>query len=67
MRSAAQLPAHWVPMDAGSNCVLVPLPRTEDPRIWERVEERICESLLDFDLLSVERVQNLPLWRKYST
>ena len=67
IKTAAQLPAHWVPMDARSNCVQVPLPRTEDPTLWERVEERISDSLPDFDLLSVERVQNLPLWRKYST
>ena len=33
----------------------------------ERVEARVAESLPDFALVGMERVQNKALWRKYST
>jgi|EP01047_Picozoa_sp_COSAG01_P024803 hypothetical protein len=61
----AELPAHWTPQRV--NCTRVPISREEDAELWERVEKRTVESLPDFALVGMERVQNRALWHKYRT
>ena len=36
-----------------------------EPQLWQRIQSRIDESLPDYQLGAVERVQNRSLWRKY--
>jgi serine/threonine protein kinase len=67
LRLATELPSRWAAMDGAANCTRVPILREADADLWSRVEARIAESLPDFALARVERVQNKALWRKYST
>ena len=50
-------------MDVGTRCALIAVSRVDDPALWGLVEGRARESLPDFDLVGVERVQNKDLWR----
>eukprot|EP01047_Picozoa_sp_COSAG01_P040563 COSAG01_NODE_3425_length_6110_cov_36.342871_4_plen_737_part_00 len=67
MRLATELPSRWAAMDGAANCTQVPILREADADLWSRVEARVAESLPDFALVGMERVQNKALWRKYST
>ena len=58
------MPENWTPMEA--NAARVPVEAAADRALWEKVEARIAESLPDFRLVSLERVQNRALWRKYA-
>eukprot|EP01047_Picozoa_sp_COSAG01_P097720 COSAG01_NODE_28001_length_671_cov_3.354895_1_plen_55_part_01 len=53
-------------MDGAANCTRVPILREADADLWSTVERRIAQSLPDFELVGIERVQNKALWRKYS-
>eukprot|EP01047_Picozoa_sp_COSAG01_P038665 COSAG01_NODE_3151_length_6502_cov_6.673903_7_plen_555_part_00 len=65
LHAEAELPAYWTPQRV--NCTRVPISREEDAELWERVEKRTLESLPDFALVGMERVQNKALWHKYRT
>eukprot|EP01046_Picozoa_sp_COSAG06_P043017 COSAG06_NODE_5570_length_3395_cov_9.177161_1_plen_845_part_10 len=55
----------WVEMDE-ANDKIVDVEKDSEPRLWARLVDRIAESLPDFELELVQRVQNKILWRKYS-
>jgi hypothetical protein len=38
-----------------------------EPALWASIQSRINESLADFSLVAVERVQNKALWRSYAS
>eukprot|EP01047_Picozoa_sp_COSAG01_P011954 COSAG01_NODE_530_length_15875_cov_27.779982_2_plen_700_part_00 len=67
LRLATELPDNWAAMDEETNCIRVPISRDTDCELWTRVERRIAESLPDFALVGITRVQNKALWQKYST
>eukprot|EP01047_Picozoa_sp_COSAG01_P015667 COSAG01_NODE_787_length_13598_cov_17.218535_4_plen_860_part_00 len=67
LRLATELPSRWAAMDSAINCTRVPILQEADADLWSGVEARIAESLPDFALVGMERVQNKALWRKYST
>jgi serine/threonine protein kinase len=67
LRLATELPAHWAVMDEAVNCKLVPVRRDTDAELWAKVETRIAESLPEFALVGMTRVQNKSLWQKYCT
>ena len=56
----------WAAMDE-ANVKIVDVEKDSEPRLWACVASRIAESLPDFDLELIQRVQNKTLWRKYST
>eukprot|EP01047_Picozoa_sp_COSAG01_P087427 COSAG01_NODE_20118_length_969_cov_7.422989_1_plen_282_part_10 len=66
LRLATELPDHWAAMDESTNCVRVPVSREVESELWSTVERRIAQSLPDFVLVGMERVQNKALWQKYS-
>ena len=63
--ATSHMPAHWAPMGGGT-CAQIPIAPEDDPELWARVETRVAESLHDYRVVSITRVQNKALWRKYS-
>jgi hypothetical protein len=57
------MPDNWTEMTA--NACRVQVKVVDEPELWTKVEERIAESLPDFRLVSLERVQNRALLRRY--
>eukprot|EP01043_Picozoa_sp_COSAG02_P038966 COSAG02_NODE_3043_length_7483_cov_14.489166_2_plen_1135_part_00 len=55
----------WTTMDDGHDVELVDVDKSVEPRLWAGLQDRIAESLADFELIGVQRVQNKVLWRKY--
>ena len=56
----------WVAMDHEANDKIVDVEKDSEPRLWARLADKVSESLPDFELELVQRVQNKVLWRKYS-
>ena len=65
LKRATEMPAHWSTMDGASDIKLVDIPEAENQDLWTGLSARVAESLPDFALESVQRVQNKVLWRKY--
>jgi len=58
-------PKHWVPMGEDENVKVVELARS-DPD-WSRIGDRVSESLPNFRVVRMRRIQHKPLWRLYQT
>ena len=65
-RGQVQLPPEWMAMGSEDPRV-VPVEREEEPQVWDDLQARVNESLPDFEVISVQRVQNPALWRMYCT
>jgi serine/threonine protein kinase len=66
LRLRTDLPGHWAVMKPHTAYEKVDVSREDDQQLWERVEDRIHDSLPDFDVSGIQRVQNKDLWRKYA-
>ena len=54
-------------MKKGQNCAIVDVPKGDSPEVWSEVKQRVAESLPDFEVKRIERVQNRALWRQLSS
>jgi hypothetical protein len=57
------------PMPEEVRCCRVKIKRdstVDDRAVWDKVEARVADSLPDFEVVGIDRVQNQPLWRAYS-
>lgn len=62
------VPAHWAPMRSDDQKLArVTVTPEAEPALWRDVAKRVSASLPEFNLVSIERVQNKPLWRRYVT
>jgi serine/threonine protein kinase len=67
LRLATEFPSHWTAMDSACNYTQVDVAREFEPELWAGLESKLEESLPDFQVVQVERVQNKQLWRKYTS
>ena len=57
LKLATEMPSNWAVMPPSENYKLVPISQAAEPDLWASVEARLAESLPDFRLSSIERVQ----------
>ena len=62
-----EVPSHWAPMASGANLLEAELDPDVDRHVWQGVQQRVAQSLPEFRVVSIARVQNVDLWRNYCT